>query len=262
MLELRADRFYWAATSMQHSRSYLEALKQRGQSKSYKQRIANFPPAHKEFYARMIVLKESLETLGAKFSLLPCYKLLNSLKARDETTLEEVVEILSEIDSRLKDELSLIKIYVIDHKYTQFLNDSPLFGSEVFSAFPSANEDIAESGACLSMGRATACVMHLMRVCEAGLVALATALGVTRQNDWGSYLREIDKQLMANARGASTKRPDELFYAEAASSFDHVRRSWRNPTLHIERSYSVERAEEIFQAVRSFMRHLATLIHE
>jgi hypothetical protein len=43
---------------------------------------------------------------------------------------------------------------------------------------------------------------------------------------------------------------------------DNVRRAWRNPTMHPDRSYSVERAEEILQSVKSFMRHLATKLRE
>jgi len=43
---------------------------------------------------------------------------------------------------------------------------------------------------------------------------------------------------------------------------DSVRVAWRNPTMHIENSYSPERAEEILVATRSLMRHLATKVSE
>jgi len=62
------------------------------------------------------------------------------------------------------------------------------FGAEVEARFPSANEDIYEAAKCLALDRATACVMHLMRVCELGLKALATTINVQSQRDWGSYL--------------------------------------------------------------------------
>ena len=50
---------------------------------------------------------------------------------------------------------------------------------DVFNAFPSANNDILEASNCLALERGTATVMHLMRVAEVGLKALASALGVT-----------------------------------------------------------------------------------
>jgi choline kinase len=55
---------------------------------------------------------------------------------------------------------------------------------------------------------------------------------------------------------------DEQFYSEAAFSFDIVKRAWRNPTMHVDKSYSAERAEEILTALKSFMVHLSTKIHE
>jgi hypothetical protein len=74
----------------------------------------------------------------------------------------------------------------------QFFDPKDSTQNKVSVQFPSAAEDIAESGKCLGCGRSTACVMHLQRVMEVGLAALAKAVGVTQQNDWGKYLKEID----------------------------------------------------------------------
>jgi hypothetical protein len=104
--------------------------------------------------------------------------------------------------------------------------------------------------------------MHLMRVVEVGLKSLAGAVGVANQGDWGSYLREIDKALEAKMKAAGKRSADEQFYAEARAMMDSVRLAWRNNTMHVETSYSPERAEEIFGAVRSLMRHLATRLSD
>jgi hypothetical protein len=147
-------------------------------------------------------------------------------------------------------------------RYEQYYEQSKLFGDEVFKNLPSANDDIEEAGTCLALERATASVMHLMRVLEAGLAVLAKTLGVTKQNDWGRYLRQIDDELAARIKASGARSPDEQFYAEVATTIDHMRRAWRNPTMHPEKTYSPERAEEILQSVRLFMRHLATKLHE
>jgi hypothetical protein len=147
-------------------------------------------------------------------------------------------------------------------QYSGYFENPNLFGDAVFKSFSSANDDIIEAGTCLALERGTACVMHLMRVMEAALKALAHAVGVTEQNDWGSYLKKIDSELdkRKNLSGAHT--PEDQFYSEASAQFDHVRRAWRNPTMHIEKSYSPQRADEILIAVKSFLAVLATKISE
>jgi hypothetical protein len=149
-----------------------------------------------------------------------------------------------------------------DAKYKKYFRNDKPFGGDVFEAFSSANEDIIEAANCLALERATACVLHLMRVVEAGLAALAAAIGVGKQNDWGGYLREITKELETRKRNSGARTADEQFYAEVADTIDHMKRAYRNPTMHPEKSYSQDRAEEIFVSVRSFMRHLVTKIRE
>lgn len=147
-------------------------------------------------------------------------------------------------------------------KYRGYYEQGALFGGEVFNSFPSANDDIYEAGMCLALERGTACVMHLMRVLENGLGALAAAVGVANQNDWGAYLRKIGGELDARAKVAGARSLDEQFYAEAAANFDRLRRAFRNPTMHPDRVYSQERAEEILIATKSFMAHLALRLSE
>jgi hypothetical protein len=159
-------------------------------------------------------------------------------------------------------ELKGRKFYGPLRHFEKYYENGKLFGDEVFDSFPSANEDIQEAGTCLALERGTACVMHLMHVVEIGLKALAGAVGVPPQNDWGSYLREIDKELALRIKTSGARSADEQFYAEVAITIDHMRRSWRNPTLHPEKTYSPERAEEILIAVSSFMKHLATRLSE
>lgn len=147
--------------------------------------------------------------------------------------------------------------------YLRYFENPKLFGDAVFAAFPSATDDITEAGTCLALERSTACVMHLMRVAETGLKALAKAVGVlTPQNDWGSYIREIYKELEKQVKAAGAQSADHQFYAEAAAQIDNVKRAWRNPSMHVDKSYSQPRAEEILLATKSLMSHLAVRISE
>jgi hypothetical protein len=172
-------------------------------------------------------------------------------------------EDVQNLQMRIWDELTARKAFVLSLAGAKlFESKEPLFGVEVFNAFPSASDDIAEAGKCLALERGTACVMHLQRASEVGLKVLARTLGISNKNDWGSYIREIETALAALAKASRARSPDEIFYAEAVASFDYLKRAYRNPSMHPDRSYSLERAREIYDATCSFMRHLSARISE
>ncbi len=169
--------------------------------------------------------------------------------------------------NRIEDECKRRTVFFIEPSHAKYFSDAQFFDSsdrskpKVSTAFPPAAEDIAESGKCLACGRSTACVMHLGRVMEVGLKALASELTIGQQNDWGRYLKSIDDSLKDRFKTAGARSADEQFFAAAWDTFDAVRRAWRNPTMHVDKTYTVEHAEEILVAVRSFMRHLAVKLH-
>jgi hypothetical protein len=176
------------------------------------------------------------------------------------TTSTELLQGISELQHRLDDDVKT-HVYLLVTK-TEYYGQEKLFGDLVFDNFSSANEDIFEAGMCLAVGRSTGCVMHLMRVVEVALSVLADELNVPKQNDWGAYLRKIETELDNRVKMSGARSPDEQFYAEAAVNFDRMRRAWRNPTMHPDKTYSPERAEEILSSIKSFMAHLAIKLHE
>jgi len=154
------------------------------------------------------------------------------------------------------------KYYSPLERYSSYFERPQLFGEAVFDSFPSANDDIYEAGMCLALERPTACVMHLMRVLEVGLAALANLLSVDKQNDWGKYLKEIKTELDHRAQISGARSEDEQFYSGISESFNNMRRAYRNPTMHPDRTYSQERAEEILLSIKAFMSHLPPRVFE
>jgi hypothetical protein len=204
---------------------------------------------------------------GQVISLLKKLELPVSVKAAEEMiagakTIERLHESLEQLWNTIALELDGRKFYGPLSKYACYFEQPKLFGGDVFVKFPSANDDIFEAGTCLALERGTACVMHLMRVCEVGIKVLAAALSISQQNDWGAYLRKVDQALDARIKASGKRSSDEQFYAEVRVTLDGVRMAWRNPTMHIENNYSPERAEEILISVRALMRHLATKLSE
>lgn len=175
---------------------------------------------------------------------------------------DSLVHDFNDLRRRLIDQAqSMYCLLLSSQEARLFQQDAPL-GPDVEAKFPSANDDIYEAAKCLSLGRPTASVMHLMRVCEVGLKTLAQTINVTQQGDWGGYLREIESELGRRAKSAGARTGDEQFFSEAAIALGHLKRAWRNPSMHVDKSYPPERAQEIFDAVRSLMSHLATKISE
>lgn len=159
-------------------------------------------------------------------------------------------------------ELNDRKFYGPIGRFNKFFENPELFGTVVFNAFPSANEDIYEAGTCLALERGTACVMHLMRAQEIAVKAFAKSLGIGPQNDWGSYIRLVQNDLDNRLKVGAPRTPEEQFYAEANIQINSLRLAWRNPSMHPVAFYTPERAEEILSHVRSFMSHLATKVSE
>ena len=143
-----------------------------------------------------------------------------------------------------------------------------IFGKEVGQAFPSAFQDIAESGICLSLDRGSACVFHLMRVLEIGLSVLGAKFGISlAHTNWAPAIEEIESKIRDMHRDPAWKqfsdcKQQQEFYAQAASHFWVLKDAWRNYTMHVRGFYTEEQAERIFENVKGFMQKLAERLSE
>jgi hypothetical protein len=218
-------------------------------------------PLPKEVLSTTRKAAESVEQLATGLSLKVTANTARHMLGTAKTS-EDLHRAITQLGNTLFMEMDQREFYGPQERFQPFFEQPNLFGDTVFANFPSANEDIYEAGTCLALERGTACVMHLMRVLEVGLAALAKTVGVPSQTDWGAYIRKIQNELDARTKVAGKRSADEQFYAEAAESFDRLRRAFRNPTMHADKSYSPERAEEILVAVKAFMVHLSGRISE
>lgn len=177
-------------------------------------------------------------------------------------------DIRREVDhyyTRLKDELGGSYFVVLSSQEAAWLNDPQPFGESVANAFPSANFDTDEATRCLAFGRGTACVFHLMRVMEVGLKALGARLAIDTQHKpgWEGVLKKAHGQMsLPNDKKDPDWIKEEDFLSEAVTMLTAVKTAWRNPTMHIEKTYTPEEAERIYDAVRGLMQRLAMKLHE
>lgn len=150
------------------------------------------------------------------------------------------------------------KIIVFEGRNSVYLtSDDPPFGEAVDDAFPKAAEDISEAAKCLALQRNTACVFHLMRAMESAVGRLAEAIGTGKSTnkEWGKILSDIGQKIESLPKGEDRDR-----WSESHSHLYHVKQAWRNDTMHPKKTYTDDQAQSVFDAVRSFMTHLAPLV--
>ncbi len=182
--------------------------------------------------------------------------------------LDDFGHMAGELRQRFQDELQEILFVQIDPSKAQFYDAHQPFGEDVANKFPSIAVDAEEAAVCLALERFTACVFHLMRVMESGLRALGASLkdpdiDPTKNPTWERILKRCDNELRKPLKERSLEwRADELFFSTATANLRAVKDAWRNPTLHVAISYDETRSMDVFNAVKSFMRHLATKIGE
>ncbi len=211
---------------------------------------------------------ESAETLCDRLGLSNskmAIERIKSLLSQDEVSLKQFIQLTNELDNRIIDEMKSRKFLCIESDRLTLLDGKNLFGDEVTDAFPSAIVDIEEAGKCLALERWTASVFHLMRVMEVGLYVMGDTLALPRTTNrtWDAILKKCDAEL---TKPLSQRSPewvtDEAFFSSATAMLRSVKDAWRNPTMHIEKVYTQEQAEDIWNTVKRFLRLLATKLKE
>lgn len=165
---------------------------------------------------------------------------------------------LNTLSRTLSAQLQSRLVVVFDSKNSQYMvSDEPPFGREVADAFVKSSEEILEAAKCLALRRNTACVFHLMRAMEIAVARLAESIptGKPTDKEWGKILSDIGAAIEAMPKGADRKH-----WSESHSLLYHVKESWRNETMHPKKTYTDEQAQAVFDAVKSFMVHLAPLV--
>ena len=163
----------------------------------------------------------------------------------------------------LKDELDGKKFLTLTLKEADLYEaSSPPFGEKVENRFQIIVDDIRESSKCLALGRSTATVFHLMRVMEAGLRALAAELGIPYAPSWESYRKQLNKILNTNTYNnlTSDQKAKRPFYQDVLGDVIAIKTAWRNPTMHIVKSYDSTQAAVIYDVTKAFMQHLAAYL--
>jgi HEPN domain-containing protein len=206
-------------------------------------------------FSKIAIASEALSAPVTKIAADRAARALRKRSARPN--FEELDQMAREVSSRLNDELSGTKFYCIKPGAASFYDPAEaLFGKQVEARISKANDDISEAGKCFAVDRFTAAVFHLMRAMEAAVQKISQELGVENTDrEWGKLLSDIHAKIEAMPKG--DKRND---WSQVHANLYHVKQAWRNDTMHPKATYTEEEAREVFDAMRAFMRHLASLL--
>jgi hypothetical protein len=175
---------------------------------------------------------------------------------------------LDELASRMNDELLGHWFLYLKPDQERFYRAETLFGDDVEKKYISAKYHIGEAGKCLALDRSTATVFHLMGALERGLHAVRASLGIPepahpQQRTWGSILSEIKADIeRRDPTNAWLTQSDSPFFRELHASLLAIKNAYRDPTMHVESTYTESEARHIFNITEGFMRKLASRVDE
>lgn len=187
------------------------------------------------------------------------------LLERSEAPLQELAILIREMNNNLMVELSSAWFLMIP-KDCRFVYEQPqpIFGEDVHRAFPDARQDIAAAGRCYALDEWTACVVHLMRALEHGLMWLANRVTLDpvalKRENWKNIIDQIEKKIraMESEPKSNEKSAKMQFLSEAAMQFRWFKDAWRNEVAHAHVHYDKSDGAPIFLHISDFFRHIAS----
>lgn len=260
MLKFNAPSFLYAITTLQSGRFRIEGHLRADTDRTLEKAV--IPQGDRDSAPETLAaLYTEVTNIGARVTAMSVASFIEELEGdtNKTMTIKRFAECVADIDSRLGHELALVKLYVLDSDKSKYYEAGPgAFGTDAADCIPQAIPDIEDAGKCIALQQGTASVFHSMRVMEAALKSLAALLGIPYAPSWESFIKQIEEKISAKhkTKGIRWKR-DESFYREILGNLQTIKIAWRNPTMHIVRRYSVDEAEEIYIAVRGFIKRLA-----
>jgi hypothetical protein len=175
--------------------------------------------------------------------------------------LPEVLADIRQLIVRIEEDLRRVHFLYVPLDMAPYWSGKNLFGDVVAKKFKAGALDIENAGKCLAVGQGTACVMHLDRAMEVALRHLAKRLRVPigPKDTWGGILNKMSPLIGKMPETTQKQKTKRDRWSEARTHLFHVKEAWRDRPMHGKETYSPARAKEIFEAVKVFMAHLATL---
>lgn len=263
MLEINGRLFLNAVMEIRRIQTIIEHLG------NDEQRRANMGRDSREIViGNMAEMLSALEQLHARLAHTAASRLSVSLKADDTLTWLDLKLSMDDVESRLRDELEMVHLFVLGPSMATYLLDGPdLCGPVITNHYPSVLFEMEEAAKCLALLRPTASVFHSMRSLEVAVRALARFLAVPdptkpRERNWGVILDAIKAGMEAKYPGPTMPHSEKAKVENLYASLDAIRNPWRNATMHVENIYQPHEAEHILKCVNMLLLTMAQTFDE
>lgn len=259
MLEINAQFFLGAATELKRLNTVLSTLPE-------PEGLDDIDRQTREILASgnqdMI---DAINAIGARAAGISATRLQTKLlDFETKLTVTQLRTSLYDIESRFADELSFIKLFVIDQARGHLFSGADvLLGKETAERYPSIWFDCEEAAKSLCLGRPTACVFHCMRMLEIAIKAICKRLRIedptkVAQRNWHFMLSEIKSKMDSLYPSQSRKHGTEGSLIEKLYvSLDAIKNPWRNETMHVEGVYTEAEAQHILTCVALLIQAMA-----
>ncbi len=180
---------------------------------------------------------------------------------------------VQDLQTRVRDEFKSCFVLVLpsnDAKY--FEPKEPLFGAEVANQFrTTAKDEIEDAGKCLALGLGTACAFHLLRAVEHAFEAIQKSLQLPQpvkgpHKAWGAvlerYWTEIEGREQLTWPRQWSSMQDKMDFKEIYQFLSAVKDTSRDKTMHVVMRYDLEKARDLFDVVKAFMKKVASRMDE
>lgn len=276
MLQFSANAFYWAGRQLRALREdcFIGCVRCVDDEPGFMMGMDIDEKARKKVIERLPSVEHHFQSLGLSISAETAKELAEEVSNREvRHSFQWLHDHLENVEKIAEKELKgKFFLYIPPERIRYWPStkpeSTPLFGKQVADKFPSAGYDIMCSGLSYGTSLSTACVFHLMRVMEMGLAALGKVFGVSAAHaNWETILNQIESKIAGMRSDPVWKvlpdcKDQQEYYSQAAAYFRTVKDAWRNYTMHSRAKYTEEEAEQIFNAVKGFMRKLAERLSE
>jgi hypothetical protein len=145
--------------------------------------------------------------------------------------------------------------------------------ASVFEKFGSARKDTEEGVDCYALGHNTACVFHMCRVAEIGLIAIGRERGVIavwggrvpiEWGTWGQILGAIEPKIGGINKWPNGPAKDAAlaFYSNVLADLRAIKALYRDPTMHLGDSYNDGETQGAMFRAHSLMTALASKLSD
>jgi hypothetical protein len=170
--------------------------------------------------------------------------------------VNELDKAISDIDTVIRAESKITTAFILTDKrmdLNKLMYDVPaLFSKGTFNKLPdTAQYDFQEAGKCIALERPTAAAFHILRGTESVLRYFYIKYVKPSCTDnlmWGNMTNILNSQ----------KNPSDV--DELIKHLDHIRESFRNPTQHPEKIYTLDDAQDLFSLCEDVVNRMLLLI--